>query len=290
MTSTPASYTWPTSGTFYVRLTATDSAGHKTVDRFTVAVGDVPPTLALRATAASNSSYCDGYPCDAHTVLLGSVTPLNGTLADTESVDVNWGDGIPGLLELFQTSDGSLALTLPFARTHTYAAPGVYPVTVTVLDQVGGTASVTTTETVTWPAPAAITYGAALGTAQLNAPASVPGAFTYKVEGSPVTAGDNKVLLAGPHTLTAQFTPSDTATYATPGPVSVSLTVNQAPLTISSNITKTWASTVELITATSFNGLVNSDTASVVHASRCGMNGPFGLLDFYLADNIGPSV
>lgn len=191
MTSTPASYTWPTSGTFYVRLTATDSAGHKTVDRFTVAVGDVPPTLALRATAASNSSYCDGYPCDAHTVLLGSVTPLNGTLADTESVDVNWGDGIPGLLELFQTSDGSLALTLPFARTHTYAAPGVYPVTVTVLDQVGGTASVTTTGTVTWPAPAAITYGAALGTAQLNAPASVPGAFTYKVEGSPVTAGDN---------------------------------------------------------------------------------------------------
>ena len=282
VTGAQASYTWPTSGTFYVRLTAIDSAGHRTLDRFTVAVGDVPPTLALSAT-------------DAHTVLLGGVTTLNGTLthaggADTESVDVDWGDGIPGLLDLFQTSDGSLDLTLSFAQRHTYVAPGVYPVTVTVTDQAGGTASMTTTETVTWPAPAAITYGAALGTAQLNAPASVPGAFTYKVDGSPVTAADNKVLPAGTHTLTAQFTPTDTATYRTPGPVSVPLTVNQAPLTISSNTTTTWATNVNSITAASYGGLVNGDTASVFHAGTCGLNGPFGILNFYIAGSMDPGV
>jgi len=60
---------------------------------------------------------------------------------------------------------------------------------------------------ITWPDPAPIPYGVALDTAQLNATASVPGAFVY----SPA-AGE--LLQAGMHTLSATFTPMDVADYA----------------------------------------------------------------------------
>ena len=74
--------------------------------------------------------------------------------------------------------------------------------------------------TITWPSPSPITYGTALGAAQLNATSSVPGAFVY----SP-PAGT--VLAAGVNTLSVTFTPTDTNTYATVTST-VQITVNQA--------------------------------------------------------------
>ncbi len=55
---------------------------------------------------------------------------------------------------------------------------------------------------ITWANPPDIVYGTALGPAQLNASASMPGTFTY----SP-PAGT--CLPAGPHTLSVTFTPND---------------------------------------------------------------------------------
>lgn len=81
------------------------------------------------------------------------------------------------------------------------------------------------TPVITWATPAAITYGVALSSTQLNAKASVGGSFVY----SP-SAGT--VLNAGTQTLTATFTPSNTASYTTAA-ASVQLTVNQAAQTIS---------------------------------------------------------
>lgn len=60
----------------------------------------------------------------------------------------------------------------------------------------------------TWPQPAAITAGTALGAAQLDAAANVPGTFVY----SPAAG---TVPPAGTQLLTATFTPADTANYAT---------------------------------------------------------------------------
>jgi Flp pilus assembly CpaE family ATPase len=78
---------------------------------------------------------------------------------------------------------------------------------------------------ITWPDPASIPYGVALDTAQLNATASVPGAFVY----SPA-AGE--LLQAGMHTLSATFTPMDVADYAL-AEAAVSLSVAEAkPTTI----------------------------------------------------------
>jgi hypothetical protein len=76
------------------------------------------------------------------------------------------------------------------------------------------------TPAITWPAPAAITYGTALGATQLNASSSVAGTFTY----SPAAG---IVLTAGTQTLTATFTPTDTVDYST-ATTSAALTVNKA--------------------------------------------------------------
>jgi len=74
---------------------------------------------------------------------------------------------------------------------------------------------------VTWNNPAEITYGTALGSAQLNATANVPGTFQY----SPAAG---TVLNEGTHQLSVTFTPADAANYATVTE-SVQLTVEGAP-------------------------------------------------------------
>jgi hypothetical protein len=61
---------------------------------------------------------------------------------------------------------------------------------------------------ITWPAPAAITYPTPLSATELDATASVPGAFVY----SPAAG---KVLKAGTQTLSVKFTPTDTTDYST---------------------------------------------------------------------------
>jgi hypothetical protein len=64
------------------------------------------------------------------------------------------------------------------------------------------------TPKITWAKPAAIVYGTALSSTQLDATASVPGAFTY-------TPDAGTVLAEGTQTLSVLFTPTDTADYTT---------------------------------------------------------------------------
>ncbi|HEY1159981.1 MAG TPA: hypothetical protein VGE83_05090 [Terracidiphilus sp.] len=80
---------------------------------------------------------------------------------------------------------------------------------------------------VSWTTPAAIVYGTALSTTQLNATASVPGAFAY----SPLLG---TVLSAGSQTLSVTFTPTDALNYATAA-ARVTLTVNQVVPVVSWN-------------------------------------------------------
>jgi hypothetical protein len=71
-----------------------------------------------------------------------------------------------------------------------------------------------------WPTPAAISYGTALTATQLNATARVAGTFSY----SPASG---TVLNAGSQTLSTTFTPADAKNYTT-ATASVTLAVNQA--------------------------------------------------------------
>jgi uncharacterized repeat protein (TIGR01451 family) len=78
---------------------------------------------------------------------------------------------------------------------------------------------------VTWSNPADITYGTALDSTQLNATASVPGAFVY----APAAGA---VLSKGSHTLHVDFTPTDAANY-NGSSAEVSINVLSAVLNIS---------------------------------------------------------
>jgi pimeloyl-ACP methyl ester carboxylesterase len=105
------------------------------------------------------------------------------------------------------------------------------------------------TPTITWATPAAITYGTALSTTQLDATASVAGALTY----SPSVG---TVLTAGSQALTANFTPTDTTDYNTAS-ATVTLTVNKATPTI------TWSTPAAVTVGSALSATQLDATASV---------------------------
>ncbi len=109
------------------------------------------------------------------------------------------------------------------------------------------------TPVVTWPEPADITYGTALGASQLNATASVPGTFAYSpASGTVLNAGEDQ-------SLTVVFTPANLLSYSAVTQ-SVSLDVAKAALQITADDrTKVYATPLPGFTAT-YAGFVNGDT------------------------------
>jgi hypothetical protein len=77
------------------------------------------------------------------------------------------------------------------------------------------------TPVITWNPPAAITYGTALSTTQLNASAPVSGTYTY----NPIAG---TILNAGNQTLSVGFVPTDTADYNSVPVTTTSILVNKA--------------------------------------------------------------
>jgi hypothetical protein len=105
------------------------------------------------------------------------------------------------------------------------------------------------TPKLTWATPAAVIYGTALTSAQLNATASVPGTFTY----SPAIGN---VPPAGTSTLTITFTPTDGTDY-TNATASVPLTVSQDTPKI------TWSTPPAIVYGTALTSTQLNATASV---------------------------
>src|SRR6185312_3068802 len=96
------------------------------------------------------------------------------------------------------------------------------------------------TPVLTWPTPADIVYGTALGAAQLTATANVAGTFVY-------TPAAGEVLHAGAaQTLSVSFTPTDAANYTT-ATKSVAINVLKATPVI------TWATPADIIYGTALN-------------------------------------
>ena len=110
-------------------------------------------------------------------------------------------------------------------------------------------ASSQTTPTIRWTAPAAITYGAALTTAQLNAAANVAGSFVY----SPAAGS---ILTAGSNTLMATFTPSNTKDYKS-ATASTTIPVGKATPTL------TWATPSAIQQGTALSGTQLDAAANV---------------------------
>jgi hypothetical protein len=153
----------------------------------------------------------------------------------------------PGAGKLEPAGYDKLSVTFTPTNTADYAT-----VTASVTLQVNAA-----TPTINWATPAAITYGTALSSTQLNATAtndgaSVAGTFAY-------TPAKGTVLSAGSQPLSVTFTPTNTADY-TSASASVTLQVNQVTPTI------TWAKPAAITYGTALSSTQLDATSSVAGA------------------------
>ncbi len=136
---------------------------------------------------------------------------------------------------------GSDSIVASYSGDDAYGSSNASPITQTV-DKV--------TPTVTWTAPAAISYGTALSATQLDATASVPGIFTY-------TPPTGTVLKAGTNqSLSVLFTPTDSTDYTT-ATGGTSITVTQVTPTV------TWTAPAAISYGTALSATQLDATASV---------------------------
>jgi hypothetical protein len=140
------------------------------------------------------------------TALSSAQLDATSTVAGTFSYSPATGTVLPA---------GAQTLTTTFTPTDTtHYSTATASVTLTVLQA---------TPSITWSTPAAITYGTALSSTQLDATSPRPGTFSY----SPPSG---TVLTVGGHTLTATFTPADTNDFTT-ATADVTIIVNNAVTT-----------------------------------------------------------
>ena len=150
---------------------------------------------------------------------------------------------------------GSTTIPIPPLRVgaHALLVRHAAQASCTVLQAQPLTVTVTpATPTITWANPPSIAYGTALGASQLNAAASVAGAFAY----SPAAS---TVLSAGAQTLSVIFTPNDTTDYTT-ATATATLTVNPISPTI------TWPAPASIPYATALSATQLDATAPVAGA------------------------
>jgi hypothetical protein len=176
-----------------VKLTA--SAENSTANFFLLLSGG-SSTLSV-ATSVSPSTYS------------GAVT-FTATITSGASGTVYFLDGTTAIgTSKISGSTATLSTSSLTAGTHTITAywPGnaaTGAITSPAITEVVNQAI----PAITWPTPAAIVYGTALSSTQLDATSHVAGSFSYSIP-----AGT--VLSVGTHDITTSFTPKDTVDYKT---------------------------------------------------------------------------
>jgi hypothetical protein len=191
----------------------------------------------------------------------GQASPLlTGTIAGLQN-----GDNITAIYNCAATTNSPVG---SYAIVPTLVDPngleGNYTVTI-----VNGTLTVTTAVPVlTWAAPSAVTYGAALSSEQLNALANVPGSYSY-------TPANGLSPNAGVTALSVFFTPADALDY-TAAADTVNLVVSPAPLTATAfNASCSYGAAIPVFTG-SLAGLVNGDNIAVSYNCSATATSPAG--------------
>ena len=190
-------------GTFSVTLSATNGYGTGTAPLTLTVTSQTMPTISWPAPA--NIPY--GTPLSA--TQLNATASVAGTFTYTPAAGA-------------VLSAGTQILSVTFTPTDTTDYTTATQTAQLVVSQA--------VPAITWPTPAAITYGTPLTSNQLDATASalgapsVPGTFTY-------TPAAGTVLSAGTQTLSVTFTPTDTTDYTT-ATQTAQLVVNKASQTI----------------------------------------------------------
>jgi hypothetical protein len=223
-TATSASFTGQVGHTYAFYSIATDNAGN---------------VEAVKTAAEASTEVTEPTQVTPTVTLTPSSTSITTTQALTIAVAVNGGSGsstpsgsvtlMSGTYTSAPTTLGSGAATITIPTGSLSAGMDTLLVTYTpdttsssTYNSASGSVSVSVQgyPIITWPTPAAITYGTALSTTQLDATASVAGSFTY-------VPSSGTVLNAGSQTLGATFKPTDTTDYL-PVSGSVTLVVNKA--------------------------------------------------------------
>jgi uncharacterized repeat protein (TIGR03803 family) len=170
-------------------------------------------------------------------------------------------------------------ITATYSCSATNDSPvGTYPIVPALVDPdnrqtnyavtlVNGTLTITGAPILTWT-PVPITYGAALGSNQLNATTSVPGSFAY-------IPTNGTVLDTETNTLSVIFTPADTVDYGIVSD-SVSLVVSPAPLTVTaSNASELYGQILPVFTG-AITGVTNGDNITAAYSCSATNNSPVG--------------
>jgi hypothetical protein len=179
------------------------------------------------------------------------------TITWAAPADITYGTALSAIqLNASASVPGTFAYT---PATGTVLDAGSHPLSVTftptdATNYAGATATVSitvvkATPTITWPAPADLTYGTALSATQLNARASVPGTFAY-------TPATGTVLDAGSRPLSVTFTPTDATNYSG-ATATVSITVLKATPTI------TWSTPADITYGTALSATQLNASANV---------------------------
>jgi hypothetical protein len=216
-------------------------AGNYTVSVSTGVGSPVSTAAVLRVSTVTSAPTISIQPL-SQTIEAGQVATLSVVGSDTSSTSYQW----------FKGTRGESSGLISGATTASFITPALNSTTsywVRVTNSAGsvdsGNAIVTVNRLIpslTW-APSAVTFGAALSAAQLNATASVPGSFTY----SPPSG---TVVSAGAQTLSVTFTSADTTNYAGAS-ASVTLTVTKAAATVAlGNLNATYDGSAKAASAT----------------------------------------
>src|SRR5207237_865872 len=207
--------------------------------------------LSVTFTPTNAANYSGATATATITVLKAASTITWPTPAD-----ITYGAALSATqLNATASAPGTLAYT-PALGTVLDAGTHALSVTFTptnAANYAGATATVTITvlkapSTITWPAPADITYGTALTATQLNATASAPGTLAY-------TPALGTVLDAGAHELTVTFAPTNAANYAG-ATATVTITMLKATPTI------TWPAPAAITYGTALTATQLKATAS----------------------------
>ncbi len=182
-------------------------------------------------------------------VNVGSSIPT-GTVTVTDGTDSCTAAVINGSCDLTSTTIGNKTLTASYSGDNNFTG-----------STSSGVAHVVTkvTPTLNWSNPAAITYGTALSSTELNADSSVPGTYVYTPsQGVVLNAGEAQILHV-------DFIPTDSSNYAS---VSQDVTINvgKADLTITADDqNKVYGAALPSLSVT-YSGFVNGDAASNLDA------------------------
>jgi hypothetical protein len=238
--------------------TLTDGSATITIPAGSLVTGTDTLTVTYSPDAASSSTYNGSTGSNTVTVTIPVKTTTTITWATPAAII--YGAALSTTqLDASSTVAGSFAYS-PAAGTVLGAGSQTLSVILTPTDSTDyttATASVTLTvnrdaPTITWATPAAINYGAALSTTQLDASSTVAGSFAY----SPAAG---TVLGAGSQTLLVTFSPTDSTDYTT-ATASVTLTVNKATPTV------TWSTPAAVTVGTALSGTQLNAMASVAGA------------------------